>query len=54
MKKCFHGDYFKSYLPSKPGIFLFFFFQNFRMGLHALEIIDTALHLGYTMFAFSV
>ena len=52
MKKCFHGDYFKSYLPSKPGIF--YFFQNFRMGLHALEILDTALHLGYTMIAHSV
>ena len=52
MKNCFHGDYFKSYLPAKPGFF-FDFSQNFRMGLHALEIIDTALHLGYTMFAHS-
>ena len=29
MKNCFHGDYFKSYLPAKPGIFFLFFFQNF-------------------------
>ena len=52
MKKCFHGDYFKSYLPAKPGIFIFLFFL--RVGIHALEIIDTSLHLGYTMFAHSV
>ena len=24
MKNCFHGDYFKSYLPTKPGIFYCF------------------------------
>ena len=52
MKNGFHSDYFKSYLPTKPGIFLCF--QNFRVGLHALEILDTALLLGYTMIAHSV
>ena len=52
MKNCFHGDYFKSYLPTKPGIFLFS--KNLRVGLHALEILDTALLLGYTMIAHSV
>ena len=31
-----------------------FFFQNFRVGLHALEILDTAMLLGYTMIAHSV
>ena len=24
MKNCFHGDYFKSYLSAKPGIFSLF------------------------------
>ena len=49
MKNCFHGDYFKSYLPAKPGIFF-----NFFPNLHALEILDTALLLGYTMVSHSV
>ena len=52
MRNCFHGDYFKSYLPTKPGIILFF--QNFRVGANALEILDTLLILGYTMIAHSV
>ena len=52
MKNCFYGDYFKSYLPTKPGFFLFY--QNFRVGLHALDILDTALFSGYTMIAHSV
>ena len=52
MRNCFHGDYFKSYLPTKPGILLFF--QKLRVGLHALEILDTSLILGYTMIAHSV
>ena len=52
MKNCFQGDYFKSYLPAKPGIFLYFF-PNLG-GLHALEVLDTALLLGYTMIAHSV
>ena len=45
MKICFHYDYFKSYLPSNPG----FFPQFFRVGIHPLEILDTALILSYTM-----
>ena len=53
MKTCFHGDYFKSYLPTKPDTF-FLFFSKFQGGLHALEILDTALLLGYTMVAHSV
>ena len=52
MRNWFHSDYLKSYLPTKPGILLFF--QNFRVGLHALEILDTSLILGYTMNAHSV
>ena len=40
MKNCFRGDYFKSYLPAKPGILLFFFIF-FRVGTHALEILET-------------
>ena len=52
MRNCFHGGYSKSYLPTKPGILLFF--QNFRVDLHALEILDTSLILGYTMIAHSV
>ena len=47
MKNCFHGDNFKSYLPAKTGIFIFFNF--FRVGIHALEILDTPLLLNYTM-----
>ena len=50
MRNCFHGDYLKGYLPIKLGCF----FQNFRVGLHALEIFDTSLILGYTMIAHSV
>ena len=38
--------------PQNQGFFLFS--QNFRVGLHALEILDTALFLGYTMIAHSV
>ena len=38
--------------PQKRGILLFF--QNFRVGLHALEILDTSLIVGYTMIAHSV
>ena len=52
IRKCFHGDYFKSYLPTKPGILLFY--PNFRVGLHALEILDTSLIAGYTMISHSV
>ena len=33
---------------------IFFFFNLFRVGLHALEILDTSLLLGYTMIAHSV
>ena len=44
MKNCFHGDYFKSYLPAKPEI-LFFFFIFFTVGIHALEILDIQLLL---------
>ena len=32
----------------------FYYFQNFRVGLHALEILNTPLILGYTMIAHSV
>ena len=52
MKNRFHGDYFKSNLHTKPG--LFYFFNLFRLGLNALEIFDTSLFLGYTMIANSV
>ena len=51
MKKCFHGDYFKSYLPAKPGIFFLIFF---RVGIHALEILDTQLLLILTMIGHGV
>ena len=54
MKNFFHGDYFKSCLPTKPGFFGVFFFQMFRVGLYALEILDTPLLLAYTMIAHSV
>ena len=37
--------------PQNQGFFLFF--QNFRMDLHAVEILATALHLGNTMIAHS-
>ena len=47
MKNCFHGEYFKSYLPAKPGIFTFFII--FRVGRHASEILDIPLLVSYTM-----
>ena len=53
MMNCFHGDYFKSYLPTKPGI-LFFFFIFLRVGIHALEILDTSLLLAYTLIGHGV
>ena len=41
--------------PQNQGFFYFyFFFQNLRVGLDALEILDTSLILGYTMIAHSV
>ena len=52
MRNCYHGDYLKSYLPAKPAIFIFFHFL--RVGLHALEILDTSLLLGYTMIGHGV
>ena len=45
MKNCFHGDYFKSYLPAKPGIFPPFS----RVGIHTLELLNTQLLLNYTI-----
>ena len=39
MKNCYHDDYFKSYLPAEQGILICFTF--FRVGKHALEILDT-------------
>ena len=45
MRNCYHGNYLKSYLPAKPAIF----FSFLRGGIHALEILDTSLLLGYTM-----
>ena len=53
MKNCFHGNYFKRYLPIKPGIFIFFHFF-FKAGIHALEILDTQLLLNYTMIGHGV
>ena len=38
--------------PQNQGFF--YFCQNLRVGLHALEILDTSLILGYTMIAHSV
>ena len=38
--------------PQNQGFI--YFFQNFRVVLHALEILDTSLILGYTMIAHSV
>ena len=32
----------------------FYFFQNLRVGILALEILDTSLILGYTIIAHSV
>ena len=52
MKNCFHDDNFKSYLPTKPGIFIFF--KSFRVGIHAFEILDIPLLLSYTMFGHGV
>ena len=52
MRNCYHGDYLKSYLPAKPTIFIFSFFL--RAGIHALEILDTSLLLGYTMIGHGV
>ena len=52
MKNCFHGDYLRVICAQNKGILIIF--QNFRGGLHALGILDTALLLGYTMIAHSV
>ena len=52
MRKCYHGDYLKSYLLAKPAIFYFFIFL--RVGIHALEILDTSLLLDYTLFGHGV
>ena len=52
MRNCYHGDYLKSYLPTKPAIFIISHFL--RVGIYALEILDTSLLLGYTMIAHSV
>ena len=54
MKNCFHGDYFRVIRPQNQGFFFIFFSKNSRVGLHALEILDSSLHLGYTMLAHSV
>ena len=37
--------------PQNQG---FLFFSFFRVGIHALEILDTSLLLGYTMIGHSV
>ena len=52
MRNCYHGDYLKSYLPAKPAIFIFFIFL--LVGNHALDILDTSMHLGYTMIGHGV
>ena len=52
MRNCYHVDYLKSYLPANPAICIFFIFL--REGIHALEILDTALLLGYTMIGHDV
>ena len=52
MRNCYRGDYLKSYLPAKPAIFIFFHFL--RVGIQALEILDTSLLLGYTMIGHGV
>ena len=38
--------------PQNQGFFFFFFFL--RVGIHALEILDTSLLLGYTMIGHGV
>ena len=38
--------------PQNQGFF--YVFQNIKSGLHALEILDTSLILGYTMIAHRV
>ena len=52
MRNCYHGDYLKSYLPAKLAIFIFSHFL--KVGVHALEILDTSLLLGYTMISHGV
>ena len=51
MRNCYHGDYLKSYLPTKPAIFIFSFL---RVDIHAFEILDTSLLLGYTLIGHGV
>ena len=53
MRNCYHGDYLKSYLPAKPAIFIYFFIV-LRVGILALEILDTSLLLGYTLIGHGV
>ena len=48
MRNCYHGGYLKSNLPAKPAFF-FYFFIFLRVGIHALEILDTSMLLGYTL-----
>ena len=50
--ECYHDDYLKSYLPAKSAIFIFFIFL--RVGIHAFDILDTSLLLGYTMIGHGV
>ena len=52
MRNCYHGYYLKSYLLAKPAIIIFFIFLS--VGIHALEILDTSLLLGYTMIGHGV
>ena len=52
MRNCYQGDYLKSYLPAKPAIFIFSHFL--KLGIHALEILDTSLLQGYTMIGHGV
>ena len=54
MRNCYHGDYFKSYLPAKTAIFIIFFFIFLTVCIYALEILDTALLLGNTMIGHGV
>ena len=53
MRNCYHGDNLKSYLPAKPAIFFIFSFF-LTVGIHALEILDTPLLLGYTLIGHGV